>query len=443
MDPLRRVLPSSGELPPRTSAGGATGPPLTSLPEGSRTAVDVVARLAENAYLVRSPRGAAVAISADPLPVGGRVDVRVASQGEPALLRAFPASQVAASPADPAALLRAGALLLPEAVAGRGAEAHLALPGAPVQVALAGPAPPPGGAWVVERPAVPIEVEIAAPSPRTDTSPPAWFAAVARELQHFDGALPGPGELLGRLARALRERDASRGDARASDRVDGALAALERKLASSAAIPRSGRELLERALSGGTRLEARVAAALVAGVDPGAVFADDVRALLAIALDGEAQGPVRDAMARALDGLAAHGQLASARHQLGEPPWFAIPILEHDRETTAWMRWRGGRRREDGREEPARAVLAVEFARTGPVRIDAVVARERVLVRVSVSRREVLEALQAAADDVVERLSFAGRPVMFGASLEDAESLRVHPETPPEPGPHGLLDLVG
>ena len=75
--------------------------------------------------------------------------------------------------------------------------------------------------------------------------------------------------------------------------------------------------------------------------------------------------------------------------------------------------------------------------------VDAALTKERVAVRIAVVREDVLERVRAATTELSERLSTSGRAVLFGASLEPAEALRVDADRPPEAGPRGWVDAVG
>ena|GEM_PF-4990116 len=471
MDPLRHVGRTSSELPHTADPSAQSSPRPTAGPvAGVETRVRVLADLGQGTYAVRyADRQAAVLVrSSTPLPTDRPVDLRVVSPERPPVLVAVPDSAVdrgaseaaraaartagvpfealvggsrpssgAPAPVGPLAqvptapqqvaraLLAPGSPVAADTIRTAAGQPALVLAGARLAVHVDGAPAPPGGVYAVARAARPAQVEPLTPAPPTAPAPPAWLGPLLHALEASDGRAPNVGEALARLARSLRERAAASPGARPAAEREA-----RERLGAELRPPTDGRELAERIARGGTRFEHL---ARSAQGDAARALGDDLRGVLGRLVAGEVPGAVRESAQRALESLTTNALLVAARAESGEMPWSPLPLADGDGATTAWIRWRGGdgARAERTASGLLRAEIAVEFSATGPVRVDAVVAADRVAVRVTVSNDDVLERVRAAGDRLAAELSIDGRHVLFGASVDEPANLRVDADRPP------------
>jgi hypothetical protein len=429
MEPLVRIGAAAREPAGGPPRGDAASAGRTALAVGETAEVAVLARLSGGVYVVKSGGSALLVTSAVPLEVGGSLVVVGRSAGRPALLAPvspdFAAlvdtSRAPASLAsDVGALLERGARVSAEFVRSTPGGSYVSIEGARLAVDVQGGVGK-AGAFVVVGPSQPTRVELVAKSPAS-TAAPAWFDALVRELARR-GSARDVGEVLLEVAQRLRE---SAGRGPAAERL---LARLEAALVP----PRDGAELALRLATDGTRSESRLAAAVLSEHESlRSARSDaqraDLRAALASTL-GEVSAPnAREALTRALDVLQAGALVAAGREQLGSPAWFALPLFDGSRATTAWLRWRREPRRDGEPDEGTqRATLAVEFSALGPVRVDVAFAAQRLVVRVTVAQHDVLAELRAHADALTTLLASGGREVVFGTALASEETLRIDP----------------
>lgn len=484
MEPLRQVSRARGELPPSDQGGsGHVERSVAGPAAGVETRVRVLAELGRQIYAVRLvDRPVALVVQSErPLTVGGTVEVGVVQAERPPMLLAIvdaavdrgPAAAARAAartagvafdplvqgtgqgsratgapaptgPTTPVAtgavdvvrnLLVQGAAVPADAVHRTTRGATVSLAGTQLTVGVDGASAPPGGVYVVARAAQPALVEHLGDAATTEHGPPRWLGPLLHRLVPSDGRAPDAGEQLVRLGRLLRARAAVAGGR------DAASDAVVQRIRAELAPPTDGRDLARRLANGGTRFELR-ARELSAGT--GAALGDDLRTVLATLAEQNLPKSVREVLGRALEHLATQALLIAARAEAGEAPWLPFPLADGDGAATAWMRWRRGAPGASG--EPSgllRAEIAVEFSATGPVHVDAALTKERVAVRIAVAREDVLERVRAATAELSERLSTSGRSVLFGASLEALEDLRVDADRPPEAGPRGWVDAIG
>ncbi len=189
--------------------------------------------------------------------------------------------------------------------------------------------------------------------------------------------------------------------------------------------------LLERA---GWKYEAALLAAALRGGDPAAVAAlsNDLKAELLRVLAELHDGPLREAVARALAGIEAEQLLNLARHHTGEPLVFSFPLPDGGAWTTAQLLvYPRGEHEQDGDAEWSeedgvqRLVLGVSFTHTGPVRADLMLTDELLTARVLVTRPELAQRLQADFPALAERIPAGGRAVKLLAGVGEAEDVEV------------------
>jgi hypothetical protein len=484
VEPLRHVSRTRGELPPSGQGGSGSVERATAGPAaGVETRVRVLADLGQKAYAVRLvDRPVALVVQSErALVVGGTIEVAVVQPERPPVLLAMvdaavdrgsaaaaraaartagvpfeafvdgatrstsvggagvppgPTTQIATGAVDVVrSLLVQGAAVPADAVQRTTRGATVSLAGTQLAVGVDGASAPPGGVYVVARAARPAVVEPLGEVQTTEHGPPRWLGPLLHRLVPSDGRAPDAGEQLVRLARLLRARGAIAGG------HDPASKEVLHRIQQQLAPPTGGHDLARRLATGGTRFELR-ARELAAG--NGAALGDDLRTALASLAELNLPKSVREVLVRALEHLTTHALLVAARAEAGEAPWYPFPLSDGDGAATAWMRWRRGAPGANGEASGLlRAEIAVEFSGTGPVHVDAALTKERVAVRIAVAREDVLERVRAATAELSERLSTTGRAVLFGASLEPAEALRVDADRPPEAGPRGWVDAVG
>lgn len=226
-------------------------------------------------------------------------------------------------------------------------------------------------------------------------------------------------EVLGSVAARIRAELARPGAE--LDVLRGLLGSLEAHVLTPGA---GGTELAEALARSGLRYEAALLAAAAAGAPSGellARLAEDLKAELLRALERLAEGPVRDAVARALAGLEAEQLLNLARAQAGEAQVWSLPVPDGTGWTTARILVdpRGGRDGESGDAPQAsrRLVLGVTFSNTGPLRADLLLDAGSLTVRLVAARREVVDALERDRAELARRLGAPARRVEVHARL--------------------------
>ena len=233
------------------------------------------------------------------------------------------------------------------------------------------------------------------------------------------------GELLSELAARLRAELASAGSERS---------ALERLLD---ALPRhahrageDGAALRALFLRSGLRFEAMLAAAVRAGITPEVLerLRTDLKAELLRVLGRLDEGPLREAVARALTAIEAEQLLNLARQRAGEPIVWSFPVSDVAGWTTAQLqilprehRGRGAETRQD--EHTQRIVLDVRFSELGPIRAELVFDEDALAVRLLVTSPELVARLQTDFAELAERLGDGRRTVQLFARVGSPEEI--------------------
>jgi hypothetical protein len=215
-------------------------------------------------------------------------------------------------------------------------------------------------------------------------------------------------EVLGTLAARLRA-ELARPGAALEDLLRLA-SALDARVFRPGSVGEELRSLLARS---GLRYESALwnAARTGLGAELLARLSQDFKAELLRAFERLADGPARDAVARALAGLEAEQLLNHARARAGEPQVFGFPVPDG----AGGAGWTTARLvvspREEGQKGPGgsegetrRVVLGVSFSRTGPVRADLVLTAAGLHAQILVARRELAEALARDHDELVQLL---------------------------------------
>jgi len=243
--------------------------------------------------------------------------------------------------------------------------------------------------------------------------------ALLRALRAVVGEGRPLGELLFEAAEALRT-------AATRHELAPPLARLLASLAAHVADPARGGEGLRALLfASGLTHEAALAAFLSGRVGRGELerARTDLKALLLAGFeslgDGPEHAPLREALARALDGLEAEQLVNLARERSGEGPLVSFPLLDGERWATARLLLPPRREREQGadEDEAARLSLGVELSRLGPVRADFTLTPGTLFVRLTLVRPEVLAMLAQATEGLTRVLGGGRRAVQLSLRL--------------------------
>jgi len=252
-------------------------------------------------------------------------------------------------------------------------------------------------------------------------------AAFWRYLRAVIGLDRPLGELMHELAARVRAELGRPGQG--LEALQRLLSGLERAVA----LPRGGAELRALLARSGVLYESALCAAVGRAVSPEVLdeLGRDLKGELLRALSDLPDGPLKEAVSRALSGLEAEQLLNLARAHSGEAQVLSLPLPDGEGWTTARLlvppRRDGERRRETGEgdaEEPLRLVLGVSFSRTGPLRAELVSTRAALGVRILATRPELVARLRRDADALASALGRGGREVrvtVAEASLAEVE----------------------
>jgi len=181
------------------------------------------------------------------------------------------------------------------------------------------------------------------------------------------------------------------------------------------------------------------------------LIARDLKGELLAAFEAFDDGPVRQAVARALAGVEADQLLELARREGREPLHWSLPLLDGERFATAHVFARrlgdGGRQKTAAGDEidVHRLTLALELSGTGAVRADVIARPGAVAVRVLASRPSTLALLASMAHELEARLALGGRRVSLSVQRAAPEELRVEMDAMDVRflRDHHLMDLSG
>ena len=155
----------------------------------------------------------------------------------------------------------------------------------------------------------------------------------------------------------------------------------------------------------------------------------DLKAELLSQLDKLPAGSLRESVSRALSALEAEQLLNVARREAGEPLHWSFPVPDGSQWTTAHFLWTVHRdpegEAEGGQGDMQRVVVGVDFSKTGPVRIDALLRPGSVSVRLLVERTEVADRIRKDVDELREKLAIDGRSVSLVVGVASAEMVEV------------------
>lgn len=187
-------------------------------------------------------------------------------------------------------------------------------------------------------------------------------------------------------------------------------------------------EAVRRALLGsGLRYEAALLSAARGEASPAtfAGLASGLKGQLLELLERLEDGPVREALQRALAGLEAEQLLNAARRESGEPLVWSFPFADAGGWTTARLALEEREPDADAGEQQGvqRLVLGVSFSALGPVRADLVRAEERTTLRLLVEREEIAARIQADLEQLQALLGDGRREVVIQARVGTTEEL--------------------
>lgn len=224
------------------------------------------------------------------------------------------------------------------------------------------------------------------------------------------------GQLLQELAGRLRS-SITRGG-KAANALEDLLTSLQRELVDGDADGESLRKTLQ---GSALRYEAALLSAARggAGASTFAAIAAGLKGKLLELLDKLEDGPIKEAVARALSGLEAEQLLNAARRESGDPLIWSFPFADGSGWTTARLAIHEQAHGADEEDQQGvqRLVLGVSFSRLGPIRADLVRGPERTTVRLLVEREDVAERLSADAEELARRLGDGQREVVLQARV--------------------------
>ena len=156
----------------------------------------------------------------------------------------------------------------------------------------------------------------------------------------------------------------------------------------------------------------------------------DLKAQLLQAMSTLADGPEREAVARALSGLEAEQLLNVARREAHEARHWSLPLVDGgalDHGAPVHRARPPGEGSSDAQpgQDTWRLSLSVEFTRTGPLRADLLARPGEIVVRVLASRPEVTAALASDLEPLRARLELGGRRALVSVATAPAAALRV------------------
>lgn len=186
-------------------------------------------------------------------------------------------------------------------------------------------------------------------------------------------------------------------------------------------------ELLQR---GGTRLEAHLARALADGPSAARAFVEssgDLKLELGRILRDLPEGPLREAVSRALVSIEAEQWVNLARARAGESQVWSLPIPDAHGWSTArlWVardRTRSGDRNK-GSGGSDRLTLSLRLSALGPVRADVVSNEERTFVRILVDRPELAQRIRQDLELLAPLLARGERRVDLAVRVGATEEL--------------------
>ena len=175
----------------------------------------------------------------------------------------------------------------------------------------------------------------------------------------------------------------------------------------------------------------------------------DLKGTLLRSLQGLPEGPMREAVARALGGIEAEQLLNLARREGHQPLHWTLALPDGAAWTSAHLSYRyleGRPRGSEGARAAGmhRVVVSVDFSRTGPVRADLFVREGSLTARLRVTRPEVARHLRERAGELEQRLAVAGRSVHLSIDEVPREDVaEEHVQDVRWLFEHHVMDLTG
>ncbi len=247
------------------------------------------------------------------------------------------------------------------------------------------------------------------------------------------------GELLGELAQRVQQERQQPG-------VE--LEALGRALNGFADAGEPGADgLRARILRSGLFYESTLFAAAARGFprELADALGADLKGELLRAFQELPEGPLKEAVGRALAGIEAEQLLNVARTHSGEPQIHSLPLPDGAGWATARLcvqrRRRGSSEGEEPRDDPTHVVVGVDLSRTGPIRIDLLASSTLLQVRIQAALEPALARLEQDAGSLRELLQrsasasqrvdvfvqrAASADLAVGSRLDDIRLLREH-----------------
>jgi hypothetical protein len=193
--------------------------------------------------------------------------------------------------------------------------------------------------------------------------------------------------------------------------------------------PRLAQAVLETLLGERAALARELPRAAASAMLASTGSAVEFKTWLAALADGPEAGPERAAARAALESLEAEPFVALARSQLSEGAHLAFALSDGRGFVDARLVHRRAQEREgDGAQSATpseRAVLGLEFSRTGPLRAEFVLEPQALRVRLSVASEAVAQHLNGTLEALRAPLEALGRSVQLQVAVCPRDSLRV------------------
>jgi len=159
------------------------------------------------------------------------------------------------------------------------------------------------------------------------------------------------------------------------------------------------------------------------------VLGANLKSQLLAALSELPEGPVREAVQRALVGLESEQLLNIARREFHEGWHLSLPVPDGDQWSTAHLVYSDPEEERGesstGEQDMHRLTVGVEFSRIGPLRADLGVREGLVALRLQVTEERVAEALRAEVPDLVEHLALGDREVRVSVAVAPPQEVEV------------------
>lgn len=155
------------------------------------------------------------------------------------------------------------------------------------------------------------------------------------------------------------------------------------------------------------------------------VLRGNLKAQLLGALESLPDGPVREALERALAGLESEQLLNVARKESNEGVHLSIPVPDGERWATADLFYRESEESEgsDADQRMRRLTVAVDFSKLGPLRVDLGITPDDLALSIITSRADIAARLRSDLETLAQSLAREGRTVRVHVRLGNVDEV--------------------